>query len=111
MGALNIFLDPAYVNSLGLIFDIFAALMLSKYGLPESISRGGVERLALEQINEEEKAKAEHYDRMAKIAIGLLVAGFLLQLISNYLLAPQGVDVAACSKVWSFYGPGVLTSS
>ncbi|KKS07863.1 hypothetical protein A3K01_03905 [candidate division WWE3 bacterium RIFOXYD1_FULL_43_17] len=73
------------INSVGLILDIIAGLMLWKYGLPENINRKGEQALLLEGIDEAEKRKAKKYDSYSKIAVILLVIGFFLQLISNYI--------------------------
>lgn len=73
------------VNSIGLVLDIAGALLLWKYGLPESISREGHVHLVLEKNNEEEKAKAKKYDRWSRLGLFLLVSGFFLQLVSNFL--------------------------
>lgn len=73
------------VNSAGLILDIFGAVLVWRYGLPEAISRTGASHLILEQTDEGEIAKARRYDRIAQLGIGLLIAGFGLQLVSNFL--------------------------
>jgi hypothetical protein len=68
----------------GLLCDIAGALVVWKYGLPESISRTGAVHLELEQRDEAEKAVAKKYDSRAHFGIGLLMGGFVLQLISNF---------------------------
>jgi hypothetical protein len=73
------------INSLGLVLDIVGAVLLWKYGLPEALSREGHTYLALEETNEAEKAKAASYDKWSRAGLGLLIAGFVLQLISNFL--------------------------
>ncbi len=73
------------VNSIGLVFDIMGALLLWKYGLPEPISREGHVHLVLEQVDEDEKAKAKKYDRWSYGGLILLILGFGLQLVSNFL--------------------------
>jgi len=73
------------VNSGGLVLDIGGALLLIKYSLPDSISREGHSFLVLEQEDEEEKKKWRKYNNWSKVGAGLLVCGFLLQLISNFL--------------------------
>jgi hypothetical protein len=74
-----------WINSTGLVFDIVGALLLWKYGLPEAINRDGSIDLILEQTSDEEVTKAKHYDNMSKIALGLLILGFALQLLSNFI--------------------------
>lgn len=73
------------LNSLGLSFDIIAGLLLWKYGLPESINRKGMSFLALESTDKDEIKKAKKYDILSRIGVVLLILGFALQLISNYL--------------------------
>ena len=72
-----------WINSTGLVFDIAGALLLWKYGLPEAINKDGSINLILEQKNSKEVAKGKRYDNMSKIALGLLILGFALQLLSN----------------------------
>ena len=72
-------------NSLGLILDIAGVLLLWKYGLPESIDRTGEVHLVTEEVDQEEKLKAAKYDVLAKVALSLVIAGFLLQLASNFI--------------------------
>lgn len=73
-----------FLNSLGLIFDISGALLIWKFGLPESIRRGGEQFIVLEGINKAEKVKARNYDRFSHIGVILLTTGFGLQLVSNF---------------------------
>lgn len=74
-----------FLNSIGLALDIAGALLLWKFGLPESINRKGVSFLALESTDEKEIKKAKKYDKLGILAVLLLVLGFILQLISNYI--------------------------
>ena len=73
------------VNSAGLILDIVGAVLVWRYGLPKAISRTGASHLILEETDEGEIAEARRYDRIAQLGIGLLIAGFCLQLVSNFL--------------------------
>ena len=74
------------INSAGLIFDIVGAITLWRYGLPEAISRDGLELVITSEVNEDEKTKAKKYDCWSKIGLLLLIAGFVLQLVSNFIL-------------------------
>jgi hypothetical protein len=78
---------PKLVNSLGLVCDVIGALLIWKYGLPESISRTGVIHIIAEQSDDDEIAKAKRFDYWARLGIGLLVFGFILQLVSNFIPA------------------------
>ena len=78
---------PAHtlINSIGLILDITGAILLWRFGLPEALSREGHIGLALEQTDTQEIAKAKAYDRWAKVGLASLVAGFIGQLVSNFI--------------------------
>jgi len=73
------------LSSLGLSFDIIAGLLLWKYGLPEVINRKGMSFLALESTDKDEIKKAKKYDALSRVGVILLILGFILQLVSNYL--------------------------
>jgi hypothetical protein len=65
--------------------DIAGAVLLWRYGLPEALSREGHNFVITGQSNEAEIAKAARYDRWSRAGLGLLIAGFCLQLVSNFL--------------------------
>jgi hypothetical protein len=73
------------INACGLVLDIIGVLLLWKFGLPETINRRGYSYIVREQTDETEILKAEKYDRYAKIALTLIVSGFALQFISDFL--------------------------
>lgn len=73
------------INSIGLLIDIGGALLLWKFGLPETLSREGHQYIVSGQTDETEKAKAAGYDRWSRIGLSLIIAGFVFQLISNFL--------------------------
>ena len=72
------------INSFGLGLDIVGVILIWRYGLPQSVSRGGVGHRVITQVNEAVKRKAINYDRLSKAGLGLVVAGFALQLASNF---------------------------
>lgn len=74
-----------FVNSAGLVMDIFGAILLWKYGLPDVINRDGLEVITVSQVNEAEVAKAKTYDRWSQLGLTLLIVGFIFQLISNFI--------------------------
>lgn len=78
-------MTAACINDIGLLLDIIGAILLFKFGLPASISREGHIHLITEQVDEEEKKKGKLYDKWGKIGLGLLVIGFIFQLISNHV--------------------------
>jgi len=73
-----------FVNSVGLVLDITGVVLLFKFGLPAEISRTGAIHIITEQHDEDEVRKARKYDRLGRFGLGLLVAGFTLQLASNF---------------------------
>lgn len=73
------------VNSVGLVIDIVGAIMLWKYGLPESIDREGYEPVVVGEQDQSEVNKAKKYDCFSKIGLSMLIGGFFLQLISNFI--------------------------
>ena len=84
--------SAATASSVGLALDIIGVVLLYKYGLPEEVSRKGTSALLDYGTSEEETKtaeeeirKAKHYDMMSRLALALLVFGFALQIVSNWL--------------------------
>jgi hypothetical protein len=73
------------LTAAGLALDLAGALLLWKYGLPDSLSRDGSINLICEQKDESEVAKARLYDRWATAALCLISVGFGLQLLATFL--------------------------
>ena len=71
--------------AIGLALDLSGALLLWKYGLPESLSRDGSMNLICEQQDQAEVAKARRYDRWATAALCLISLGFALQLLATFI--------------------------
>lgn len=65
--------------------DVVGVLLLLKFGLPEDVRRKGEGYLLLEETDQSEIANAKRYDFWARIALGLVVLGFIAQLIGNFL--------------------------
>lgn len=85
---MNSIFSPQGIGSIGLVLDIIGALLLFRYGLPQEVSRSGYAVLIAEGYPESEEAerkKARHYDRMGHLGLGLLVFGFVLQLVGNLI--------------------------
>lgn len=76
---------PSVVNSLGLSLDIFGALLIWRFGLPMEISRTGATHLITDECDEAEIQAAKRFDRWSSVGFALLVAGFLLQILSNWI--------------------------
>jgi len=73
------------VNSFGLFLDIVGALLLFIFGLPPRIDPEGQTYLITGEVDEAECALARRYRSWSKVAVVLLILGFLGQLVSNYL--------------------------
>ncbi len=76
---------PENVCTMGLILDIAGVILLFKFGLPDEVSKDGTGAILLESVDADEIKKWHHYRFISKIALLLLVIGFALQAISNYL--------------------------
>lgn len=75
---------PKIINSAGLLCDIAGAFLIWKYGLPEPITKTGAIYIT-HGVDEAEKKKAESYETFSKWGLKLLILGFILQLISNFI--------------------------
>ena len=73
-----------FLNSLGLILDIFGAALLWYFGLPPKVSREGARHLIIGKDSKEAR-KARKYDSLGNVGFGLLIIGFIFQFIGNYL--------------------------
>ena len=73
------------INSIGLVLDIVGVVIIWRYGLPEPLSREGAIYIIAEQSDRAEKLKAARYDLLSKIGLFLVLAGFALQLASNFV--------------------------
>ena len=81
---------PEIINSIGLLLDIGGVCLLFKFGLPAELKRDGTSDVAYWAIGDPikqaaEKAKAKRYENFGRFALGLIVLGFLLQIISNWI--------------------------
>ena len=74
------------INSLGLALDIVGVVLIFRYGLPEEVNRTGASYFTNSPDPESEDAKkAKRYDKLSRFGLILLVAGFTLQIISNWI--------------------------
>lgn len=74
-----------FINSFGLILDIIGAILIFKYGIPEKISRKGEIFFTGNEEDEDEKLVAKKYDYYSRIGLILIIIGFSLQLLSNFI--------------------------
>jgi hypothetical protein len=71
----------------GLALDIAGACLMFRFGVPAypQRARAGQSHLLLEEDDPEEKQRVERADRIAKLGIVLLVAGFAFQFVGLLL--------------------------
>jgi hypothetical protein len=72
-----------WLIGLGLALDIAGACLVFRFGVPAypQRARAGQSYLLLEENDPEEKQRVERADRLGKLGIGLLIAGFAFQLV------------------------------
>ena len=82
------------LNGCGLVLDIAGLLFLYKYGLPSEIQKPSASEGFLlvfpgQGLTEQEKKKQEemfsYYRRMSRYGLFLILVGFVLLLIGNFL--------------------------
>lgn len=73
------------LNSGGLFMDIVGGFLIFIFGLPENINRDGAIGIVTGETDEDEKKKGRRYDFCARAGLCLLILGFALQLVSNYV--------------------------
>lgn len=69
--------------TLGLFLDVIGVFVLWKYGLPSKVVE--VHPLAFADLDEEDKKNNSNVVKISRIGLSLLVAGFILQLIGNWI--------------------------
>jgi hypothetical protein len=72
------------LNCIGLTFDIIGVIMLFKYGLPSDINKDGHIGIILDQEDEDEKERWKKYNFFSRIALTLVIVGFMFQFSSNF---------------------------
>lgn len=73
------------ISSIGLGLDIAGVVLVFIFGLSPHITETGAGFLVWGS-DEAEKKKYRRYKRMGRIGLGLLIAGFSLQLTSNFFV-------------------------
>ena len=82
--------DDALVNTIGLAFDIIGVILVFWFGLAPDVPREVSGSLFVvngptEAEREEVSAKWKYYRRLSYVGLFLLVLGFILQIVSNWL--------------------------
>ncbi len=73
---------PDVINSAGLALDIVAVILLFFYGLPAEVRK---EQMMTWGEDAEQVRKWNRNKKISRLALALLVFGFLLQLVSNWM--------------------------
>jgi hypothetical protein len=73
------------LNSVGLVLDIVGVAAIWFYGLPEPLNLEGRKYLITGLIDEATKAKARRFHALSKLGLALIIGGFLLQFLSNFV--------------------------
>ena len=81
-GSMN---TPVLIDTLGLLIDIVGVLLLWVFGFPAAeISRSGKD-IAVSNREDGQIATPKGYESRARLALSLILIGFVLQMISNFL--------------------------
>ena len=80
-------MSAACINSVGLFLDIGGVILLFFFGLPSRVSEGPPYLSFGEDPDstKQRKKQRKRYQRVSWFALGLLVVGFALQIVSNHL--------------------------
>ena len=73
------------INSVGLILDVIGVILIWRFGLPPSVDKTGQIHITAAGVDKEEIKKGKNYDRISRIGLMLLILGFGLQIVSNYV--------------------------
>lgn len=71
------------LTSIGLCLDILGVILLWKFGLPPRVDRTGAQHYIRPKRDEAEIKKGKLFDQISHFAVGIIVLGFILQLISR----------------------------
>jgi hypothetical protein len=74
-----------FINSLGLILDLGGVVLIYLFGIAPKLDIEGQTHRITGEIDYEEISKAKKYKNLSHCGLLILFAGFLLQLISNFL--------------------------
>ena len=79
------------IGSLGLLVDIVGAILLFRYGLPNDVPINKTRALPPEHFERKLKETQQinplyvRYKKRSRLGIGLLILGFAMQIVDNYL--------------------------
>ena len=91
---------PAALGSLGLLLDIAGVVLLFFFGLPADVHEGGGTTI-LWGGNPEGARRYRRAVFWSRVALGLLIAGFVLQIAGNHAgaRAPAAPPAASCAGI------------
>lgn len=81
-------LNPAILNTLGLLLTILGCALLYCFGLPPDFDPLGRCYLQLQQSDQAEIAKGNRFRRLGRCGLALIIAGAILQISANWLPTP-----------------------
>lgn len=79
-------MNSAIMNSIGLLFDIGGVILVFIYGFSPIINPSGHQLLATADIDQYEIRKAKRYRIYSRLGLALIVLGFCLQLVGNFMI-------------------------
>ncbi|PIR39154.1 MAG: hypothetical protein COV35_01145 [Alphaproteobacteria bacterium CG11_big_fil_rev_8_21_14_0_20_39_49] len=82
---LELILNTKILNSIGLGLDIIGVVLIFFFGIPQKMDRSGDIFIVLGEKSPNEIKKIKKYDFWANTGLILIVSGFVIQIISNFL--------------------------
>ena len=82
---------PAIINSVGLLLDIVGVCLIYRYGIPllEHLRQSGMAIWDFRSLGDKDadayEAKGRRQRLLSLTGLGLIVAGFGLQIVSNWI--------------------------
>lgn len=80
-----LYISTTSINSFGLLLNIVGAVLLLFFALPIQVALKGKIATNEFEYTEEDQKKIRRQKLLSRIGLCFLIAGFLLQLISNYI--------------------------
>ena len=81
-------MEPECLNTIGLILDIIGVILLFIFGLPNNVEKEIIDMEVRVTKNPEIIDNSKQYNiykKMSRLALILLLIGFLCQILSNYI--------------------------
>lgn len=81
----NTILAYKALNSLGLLSDIIGVILIFKFALQPKVNSSEIVNIVTEDSSISTDEEIALYDKRARLGIRLVVAGFVLQFLSNFI--------------------------